>query len=502
MPTKLGFQLHAGLDTATPSALDRLAMMRPSALLVKNSPTLLNQAYDRIGAGPIYLNRQDVADDLEGFINLFGDVQKAAEGFLSQIEPALTSIRWAYHCTPPSKGLSEKQVLFDSLVVKLAAEKYNARLCIGNFLTGTPTATQWAMYRPAIEAAERYGAVVGLQEQFPLLAYVGYGPNANIPDPNATTPRRLVNEIPYPQGFTGAGQLVGRYRHLRDYCRAQKLNIRIVITDMGAGRVIPTWLDRFRPNLGHWRTLIPVWTQLGLRNSDNQYFQDISWMDQHVYSQDVEVVGTCLLAWNATTAPQAEIGTAIPLLDRLQLYLTNAQKDQPLSYKAIPFETPTPYRVEVTRLRVRQLPSMNTKYIGNLDYGEAISATHYTFNDGWLWVKHNLGWSAYAPLIKGQPDYDNAYLAGKLITTPRQDAAVNNFVGTIEEVRRFMQAQGDHLFYISINPTTPPTGARRFNVSVFPAKGGRRIIDQLHPTAGDPLMTPGARKKLRDAGES
>jgi hypothetical protein len=501
MPTKLGFQLHAGPETGSPSALERLALMRPPVLLVRDNPVLLNQAYDRIGAGTVYLHYQDVADDLESLIARFGDIQKAAEGFLAQIEPAIKSVRWAYHCTPPSKTLSNQQVLFDALVVKLAAERFNTRLCIGNFITGSPNTAQWPTYRPALEAADRYGAIIGLQERFPLFAYVGYGPNANIPDLNANTPRRLRNEIPYPQGFSGPGQLVGRYRHLRDYCLSQKIGLRVVMTEAGAGRVIPQWLDRFRPNLGDWRSLAPVWTQLGIRNAEGQYFQDITWLDQHVYGQDVELLGMCLVAWNSASTPQAEIGNSPALLDRLGLYLTTALQDQPLGYTVRPFDSPTPYRVEVPRLRVRQIPSMNTKFIGNLDYGETLTATHYTFYDGWLWVQHRLGWSAYAPLIQGQPDYDNKYLEGRLITTPRQDAAVNNFVGTIEEVRRFMQAQGDHLFYININASTPPDGARRFTVTVFPAKGGRRSIDQLHPQAGDPLMTPGARKKLRDAGE-
>jgi hypothetical protein len=118
-----------------------------------------------------------------------------------------------------------------------------------------------------------------------------------------------------------------------------------------------------------------------------------------------------------------------------------------------------------------------------------------------LWLKHNLGWSAYAPLLNGNPDYDDKYLDGQLITTPRQDSSVGNFVGTIAEVRQFMSAHQGRIFYISINPGNPPAGARQFRVTVIPVNQGRAIIDQLHPEAGDPLMTPGAKDALRNAGQ-
>ncbi len=91
-------------------------------------------------------------------------------------------------------------------------------------------------------------------------------------------------------------------------------------------------------------------------------------------------------------------------------------------------------------------------------------------------------------------------MEGHLITTPRQDAAIHNFVGTFAEVRQFMQAHRTHLFYIDINPTTPPNGARQFRITAFPLSGARQVIDALHPEAGDPLMTPAARQALQNQG--
>ncbi len=81
------------------------------------------------------------------------------------------------------------------------------------------------------------------------------------------------------------------------------------------------------------------------------------------------------------------------------------------------------------------------------------------------------------------------------------DAGNMNFVGTIDEVRSFLQAYKGSLFYIEINPTVTPDGARQFSITVFPANQGRRIINALHPEPGDPRMTPGAKKALQDAGQ-
>jgi hypothetical protein len=369
------------------------------------------------------------------------------------------------------------------------------RVCVGNYAAGT----DWAAYRRVLELAARHSALIGLQERYPLLPYVNYGPpNANLPATNAS---RLQNEIPYPQKITTPGPFIGRYRHLRDFCRQNQVPVRIVITAAGAGRVLPTWLDRFGANLGDWRSLGPAWQRLGYGEAGARYAQDVIWMDQHVYLADPEVLGVCLYGWAVAEAPQAELEGAASFLDRLAAHARTAQVNQPLAYTAQALPPGTRYRVIVPRLRIRALPSLNTKIVGGFDYGEEFIATAYTFYDGQLWVQHTAGWSVYTPLQNSEPDYDNKYLEGRVITTPRQEAAAQNFVGTMAEVKQFLAAHRDQLFYVAINPKTPPDGARQFSVIVFPAGQGRRIIDQLHPAAGDPLMTPEARKRLREAGQ-
>lgn len=501
MPTKLGFQLHDAPETRSPTALQRLKALRPVALLCLGSVDRMNQAYDAIGAGPTYVFQRFDMGDAASYINAYPTLEEAVERFIKDIEPLLLQLRWAYHCTFTASAITDDLAQFEALAIRLIHERYGVRLCIGNFATGTPSPEQWAVYRPALDAAVRYNAIVGLREMYPLLPYVGYGPNANIPDASASNPRRLRNEIAYPQGYQQPAALVGRYRYLRDYCRKQKIPVKILITESGAGRVLTDWLTRFGANAGYWRSLTTLWAQFGFNNPEAHYFQDLVWLDQHVYAQDPEVIGTCVFAWNTPDFPEAEIGGAATLLDRLQVYMQEALKDRPLGYTLRPLNPPTQFTVIVPRLRIRSIPSMNTKYIGGFDNGEKFTATHYTFTDGNLWLKHQQGWSVYAPLIYGDPDYDNKYVDGLTITTPRQDSSVNNFVGTISEVRNFLQAHQGNLFYIAIDPRTPPQGARQFVVTTFPIQTARRIIDELHPSPGDPLMTPAAKRKLKDAGQ-
>ena len=497
MPTKLGFQLHDG--PSGQAAVNRLAAMNPTALLVLDSVDLINTAYDVIGPGPAYVYQRYGVADVHDFIARHSSIAAAVDQFIDEIESLIRALRWTYHVTLNADRITDDLAAFDALLIRQVAEQFGTRLCVGNFLTGTPASGDWSKYKPALEAAARYGAIIGLQERYPLFPYVGYGPSANIADANSGTPHRLRNEIPYPQGITVAGQLAGRYRHLRDYARQQKIPLRMLITEIGAGRVLTNWLNNFGGNLGDWKTLTNIWAQFGFSNGAAHYFEDLRWLDQHVYTHDPEVIGACVFAWNTVDFPNAEIGSTTVLLDRLQNHMQGA--DQPLGYEVLTLNPPAQYTVTVTRLRIRELPTLNSKYIGGYDYGETFTATHYAFTDGMLWLKHSQGWSAYAPLLNGNPDYDDKYLEGQLITTPRQDSAVSNFVGTIAEVRQFMKAHQGRLFYIDINPGNPPDGARQFRVTAFPVNQGRQIIDQLHPAAGDPLMTPGAKNALRDAGQ-
>ncbi|NJL94975.1 MAG: hypothetical protein HC915_15260 [Anaerolineae bacterium] len=308
--------------------------------------------------------------------------------------------------------------------------------------------------------------------------------------------------MPYPQGYHGASPLVGAYRHLRDYCRREKLPLHLIITHAGAGRVLENWLAEFGANLAGWRSLGPVWERLGLGPVEEHYFQDLRWLDQHVYGHDPEVLAFCVYGLNLRADLSYELGTDNSLMNLLGNYLQEAQQDEVPPYPVVALAVPAECRVLVQRLRIRPRPSLNNKFVGGLHSGQQFLATHYAFNDGFLWLRHNQGWSAYAPLQAGNPQYDEKLLEGPLILTPRQEAARNNFVGTLEEVRSFLQAHQGHLFYIAINPGGAPEGGSPLQHHHLSRQiRGAASSDALHPQPGNPRMTPDAKRHLRDKGQ-
>ncbi len=498
MPTKLGFQIGDKTDLDNSMLLEHLVALRPAAALVMNQVTNLDIVYAQLGAGPLYVFQRPNMPTVEDYLNSASTLDAAVETFLEDNAPFYQAARWAYHCSAWVTTLTPQAAEFEARAMQTAEERYRVRLCIGNFATPTPAPDAWPLFRPALEAAARYHALVGLEEFYPLVPYAGYGPNANIPDGDAL-PHYLRNEIPYPEEYRGAGQFIGRYRHLRDYCEEEDLPLQVFIRATGAERVLPDWLDRFGDNLGPWRTLPVIWRQFGFVRPDTHYAEDMIWLDQHVYRQDKVVVGACVSGWQVRAYPKRDIAGMRGITNRLEPYFAAAHQDPSPSYTAYPFNEPQRYVVTVSRLRIRPLPSVNNKYIGGLLEGDIFDATEYTFAEGYAWLRHSVGWSAYAALDDaGQPIPTSLYVQGPALSAPRESGEIARFVGTIEDVRQFMRAHEGRLFYISINPDTPPEGARQFRISVFPAQGGRAILDALHPDAGDPLMTPGARRALRD----
>ncbi len=496
MPTKFGFQIGDKDDLTNSMLLEYIAVARPAAVLVFNAVSNLNAVYEQVGAGPAYAFQRPNMPSVADYLETADSLDEAVEHFLEDSAPYFQAARWAYHCSAYIETLTAETAMFDARALQLASERYDVRLCVGNFRTETPAPDAWPRYRPALEAAARYHGLIGLEELYPLVPYVAYGPQANIPAMDAP-PHYLRNEIPYPQGYSGPGQFVGRYRYLRDYCAAENIPVQIFIRAMGAGRVFEPWLAQFGDNLHGWRTLSTLWGQFGFADPAKHYAEDIIWLDQHVYRMDDAVVGACLSGWNVREYPSRDISGARRLLGTLATYTNAARRDQG-GGPSPRFSQPQPYTVTVPRLRIRPLPSTNNQYIGGYEQGDTFAATEYTFAEVYAWLRHPLGWSAYAPLDEaGQPRHNARYVEGPRIDPPRASSAVAQFVGTIAEVRQFLSAHQGQLFYISINPDSPPDGARQFKITAFPAQGGRSILNELHPEPGDPLMTPGARRQLR-----
>ena len=73
---------------------------------------------------------------------------------------------------------------------------------------------------------------------------------------------------------------------------------------------------------------------------------------------------------------------------------------------------------------------------------------------------------------------------------------INNFVATLDELLRFLDSYQEDLFYFDINASVPPVGARRFDITTFPADIAERVISEIHPGAPAPRLTPEAKAKI------
>lgn len=74
--------------------------------------------------------------------------------------------------------------------------------------------------------------------------------------------------------------------------------------------------------------------------------------------------------------------------------------------------------------------------------------------------------------------------------------SINSFLATIDEVLKFLDSYKEDLFYLDINPDTPPQGARHFKITTFPAEIAWRVIEELHPLPTKPRLTPLAKEKI------
>ena len=73
---------------------------------------------------------------------------------------------------------------------------------------------------------------------------------------------------------------------------------------------------------------------------------------------------------------------------------------------------------------------------------------------------------------------------------------IDSFVATLDEMLRFLDSYKDSLFYVDINPGTPPAGARQFEITTFAPSVAARVISEAHPGPGVPRLTPGAKTMI------
>ncbi|NJL94976.1 MAG: hypothetical protein HC915_15265 [Anaerolineae bacterium] len=183
MPSKLGFWLQAG-SLAEDRVLAQLRAAPPRGLGVAGSSELLNRAYEAVGPDAITLFQGVNLGDATAFVTRYPSVEAAVNALVELLSPVVSAAPWAYHLVFESNTLTPQGIAFEALAIAQVRQRLNVRLCVGHFPSSIAASpADWAPYQPVLEAAARYGALVGLREVYPLLPYVAYGAGMNLPDP-------------------------------------------------------------------------------------------------------------------------------------------------------------------------------------------------------------------------------------------------------------------------------------------------------------------------------
>lgn len=160
---------------------------------------------------------------------------------------------------------------FEAERVRLLAG-YGLKAAIGGFATGVPEMDEFALFLPAIETAQEYGAILSLHEYgAPDMTYL-YG------DP-----------LPGYPAYPDRGSLKFRYRwYYREFLEPAGLVIPLVISEAGIDGIIG---GRPGPSGLGWRDFADYWVQQGWADTGEEAFvKQLNWYDNGV-RQDGYVIG-------------------------------------------------------------------------------------------------------------------------------------------------------------------------------------------------------------------
>jgi len=165
---------------------------------------------------------------------------------------------------------------------------------IGNFATGSPDLSLWPAFLPALKAAKKYGAILGLHEY--SCPWMWWMTGKHQLDPNAD------------EGDEGWTTL--RYRKIyRQYLIPNGLgDVPLAITECG----IDPMVGPQPPNSpgGAWKDLGGFWSQ-----HDNEpdkadyYFRQLVWYDKELQKDDY-VIGATIFTWGSYNKPWSDFDVA------------------------------------------------------------------------------------------------------------------------------------------------------------------------------------------------
>jgi len=164
--------------------------------------------------------------------------------------------------------------------VRLLAER-GVRAVVGNFGTGQPPLEWWPAFRPALEAAQRHNAYLGLHEySAPTIWY-----HTNRAD------------LDFRANPADEGWLTLRYRMVyRQYLQPWGLRLPLILTECGVDGLVA---DRPGPPGQGWKDFAGYWESLGMGpDAPGNYVEQLAWYDSELQLDDY-VVGATVFAMTA-----------------------------------------------------------------------------------------------------------------------------------------------------------------------------------------------------------
>ena len=225
---------------------------------------------------------------------------------------------WEGH-NEPTWGSAEEMdwyAHFEIERMKLMAEM--GRKCvIGNFATGTPALELWPAFFPALRAAQKYHAILGLHEY--SHPWMWWMTGKHQLDPNAD------------EGDEGWTTL--RYRKVyRQHLLPNGLgNVPLVITECGIDPMVNPKPQGAPPKT--WKHLGKFWEQHdGESDPADYYFRQLVWYDEELQKDDY-VVGATVFTWGSFGGTWADFDVAgTPVAKKLIAY-TKQNPARPFSYR-------------------------------------------------------------------------------------------------------------------------------------------------------------------------
>ena len=237
--------------------------------------------------------------------------------------------------------------------MRLMAE-HGLRCVIGNFATGTPNLALWPAFLPALRAATRYEAILGLHEYSCPWMWWMTGNHQLDPDED--------------EGDEGWTTL--RYRKVyRQHLIPNDLGrVPVVITECGLDPMVGPQPPE-SPG-GTWRTLGRFWREHdGEQDSADYYFRQLAWYDEELQKDDY-VAGATIFTWGSFGPPWSDFDVAgTDVADKL---ITYAQADpatpfaypdlEPIGDGPVPEEPRGQPRVQYARTYVLLPPNASAEW--------------------------------------------------------------------------------------------------------------------------------------------